>query len=117
MKIRGTETKVAFREALRPWVPGEILDGPKSGFGLPVVTSWFRGHLRGWVEEILLDRRATDRGYFREEAVRLLIEEHASGKADNSQALWQLVMLELWHQEFVDQAPRAESHALSSRGS
>jgi asparagine synthase (glutamine-hydrolysing) len=108
LKIRGTETKVAFREALRPWVPSEILDGPKGGFNLPVVTSWFRGHLRGWVEDILLDRRAIDRGYFRESAIRQLIEEHGSGKADNSQALWQLVMLEMWHREFVDQAPRAQ---------
>ncbi len=110
LKIKGTETKVAFREALRPWVPNEILDGAKSGFGMPVVTEWFRDSLRGWVEDVLLDPRATERGYFDERAVRRLIEDHAARRADNDQAMWSMVMLEMWHREFVDQAPRAHEH-------
>ena len=44
-KVRGRETKVALRGALRGWIPDEVLDAPKRGFRLPL-GDWFRGELR-----------------------------------------------------------------------
>ena len=44
------------------------------------------------------------RGYFRPEAIRLLIDEHVSGRANWHHQLWNLLMLELWHQMFIDGA-------------
>jgi asparagine synthase (glutamine-hydrolysing) len=52
---------------------------------------------------VLLDPVGRDRGYFRAETVESLIEEHVAGIADHSQGIWTLLMLELWHREFVDQ--------------
>ena len=104
-KLRGREKKVALRAALRGWVPDEILDAPKRGFRLPLA-DWFRGELRDYARDVLLDRRALGRGYFREDYVRSLVERHVAGSQDHSQGIWTLLMFELWHQEFVDVAPR-----------
>ena len=103
-KLRGREKKVALRAALRGWVPDEILDAPKRGFRLPLA-DWFRGELRDYARDALLDRRALGRGYFREDYVRRLVERHVAGVQDHSQGIWTLLMFELWHQEFVDVAP------------
>ena len=70
-KLRGREKKVALRAALRGWVPDEVLDAPKRGFRLPLA-DWFRGELRDYARDVLLDRRALGRGYFREDYVRSL---------------------------------------------
>jgi asparagine synthase (glutamine-hydrolysing) len=101
MKVRGREKKVAFRAALRPWLPDEILDRPKQGFSVPLA-EWFRGELRGLAEEVLFDKAAVNRGYFRVPEVRRLLDRHASGAEDNSKGIWALMMLELWHKEVVE---------------
>ena len=108
MKVRRGEKKVALRAALRPWLPDDILDRPKRGFEVPVA-EWLRTELRPFAREILLDGAARRRGWFRHGYVRQLEQRHASGAEDNSKSLWTLLMLELWHQEFVDRPPMTAS--------
>jgi asparagine synthase (glutamine-hydrolysing) len=101
LKVNRLEKKVILREALRDWLPDEVLDRPKRGFGVPLVY-WLRGDLRDWSREILLDAVTTGRGYFRTAAVSEMLERHADGRDDCSMRIWALLMLELWHREFVD---------------
>lgn len=115
MKVKGQEKKVGLRSALRPWLSDEILDRPKRGFEAPVC-EWFRGELRGAVEEVLLDPAATGRGYFREPYVRRLLERHVSGAEDNSKGIWTLLMFELWHRELVDRGSGSSALGGDPRG-
>jgi asparagine synthase (glutamine-hydrolysing) len=100
-KVRGREKKVALRAALRGWIPDEIVDAPKRGFRLPL-GDWFRCELHDYASDVLLDRQAVGRGYFREEYVRDLLQRHNAGVQDHSQGIWSLLMFELWHQTFID---------------
>ena len=36
------------------------------------------------------------------DAVRKLVDEHLHDKQDHAYRLWALLMLELWHREFID---------------
>ena len=63
LKVRGTREEVVLRDALRGWLPDEILDRPKQGFGVPL-GDWLRGDLRDWARDVLLDPATLDRGYF-----------------------------------------------------
>jgi asparagine synthase (glutamine-hydrolysing) len=82
-------------------VPDAVLNGPKQGFRLPL-GEWFRGELREYARDVLLDRRTVERGYFREGDVRSLLDRHAAGVQNHSQGIWTLLILELWHRQFVD---------------
>jgi asparagine synthase (glutamine-hydrolysing) len=86
-------------------LPPAILTRPKMGFGVPV-GEWLRGDLRPLLEDALLSSRATQRGLFQPRAVRDLVDEHVSRRADRTAHIWGLLMLELWFRECVD-APRA----------
>ena len=101
LKVRGGEKKWILREALREWLPADILDRPKQGFSVPL-SSWLRTDLRSWASEILLDPRSLDRGYFNPTAVRGLLDRHAAGTDADAKRVWALVMAELWHREFLD---------------
>lgn len=101
LKVRGGQKKWIFREALRGWLPDEILDRPKQGFSIPV-SDWFRAELRDEVREVLLDERTLARGYFRPAAVHNLLARQAAGVDTASKRVWALFMLEQWHREFVD---------------
>jgi len=100
LKVRGQQKKWILREALRGWLPDDLLDRPKQGFSVPL-SSWLRGDLRTWARDILLDREAVERGYFRRGAVEGLLQRHAAGADEDASRIWALVMLELWHQEFT----------------
>jgi asparagine synthase (glutamine-hydrolysing) len=113
LKVRGRETKVVLRSALRGWVPDEILDAPKRGFRLPL-GDWFRGELRGFTRAVLLDSRSAGRGYFEQSYVRELLDRHAAGVQDHSQGIWTLLMFELWHREFVDEPQVGSPSSASS---
>jgi asparagine synthase (glutamine-hydrolysing) len=108
LKVRGSEKKLILRQALRGWLPDEILDRPKQGFSVPL-SSWLRGELRPWAREVLLDRETLDRGYFDPAAIAGLLDRHADGADDDGKRIWALVMLELWHQEFIDAPAEARS--------
>jgi asparagine synthase (glutamine-hydrolysing) len=112
LKVRGRETKVVLRSALRGWVPDEILDAPKRGFRLPL-GDWLRDDLREFSRDVLLDARAAGRGYFQPSYVRELLDRHERATQDHSQGIWTLLMFELWHREFVD-APQAGSPSSAS---
>jgi asparagine synthase (glutamine-hydrolysing) len=101
VKLHGLTTKHVFKNAMRAWLPDRILNREKMGFGVPI-GDWFRGALREFPGEVLLDPRSLRRGFFREEAVRSLIDRHASGAEDNSNKIWALLQLELWLRTYID---------------
>jgi asparagine synthase (glutamine-hydrolysing) len=103
MKLRGTEKKVVLRDALRGWIPDSILDRPKQGFSVPLA-DWFRGSLSGYAEEVLLDRSARSRDWFKPEAVRDLLVRHRERGEDHSNRIWALIVLETWMREVVEGA-------------
>ena len=103
LKLRGFTTKYILKRALEGLVPHEIIRRKKHGFGVPV-GRWFRTDLKNYVREVLLSPLAMRRGYFKEEALRRLINEHQSGKREHGHRLWALLTLEIWHQVFIDHA-------------
>jgi asparagine synthase (glutamine-hydrolysing) len=62
---------------------------------------WLRNDLRVWVEDLLLDKRTLERGYFNPNVVRKLVSEHMAG-SNNSRKLGVLITLELWHRLVLD---------------
>jgi len=70
------------------------------GFGVPL-EHWFRDELKDCARDVLLDRQTLDRGYFRREAVAGMLADHQQGRFDPSALFCALLVLELWHREWV----------------
>jgi len=100
-------TKTLFKSAMEPYLPAELLYRPKKGFSLPV-DHWFRNELKELAYDVLLSQRATERGLFRQDYVRLLLDEHSSFARDHHTRLWVLLMLELWFQMWIDPPAKTE---------
>jgi asparagine synthase (glutamine-hydrolysing) len=111
MKVRHGQTKYLLKEAMRGILPDTILDRTKQGFGVPI-DRWFREDCRELVHDVLRSSRCCQRGYFRSDGVRQLLDEHMRG-INNGYRLYALLMLELWHREYVDVVDGAthEAHA------
>lgn len=104
MKIEGTRLRAFYKDAMRGFLPDQILSKKKHGFGLPFGV-WLKTHpqLREMVYSNLRDFDA--RRYFKDGFLDDVIERHRSGPASfYGYFIWDLVMLEEWlkrHDEAV----------------
>jgi len=101
LKLQGRRGKQILIETFRDLLPESIQTRRKMGFGVPL-DHWFRHELREMLTDTLLDSRTLGRGYFDPEAVRRLVNEHATSQWDHSSRLWLLLVFELWHRRFID---------------
>jgi asparagine synthase (glutamine-hydrolysing) len=106
LKLRGGESKHLLKAALRGILPDAVLDRPKMGFGAPL-GEWLRGSMKEMLVDTVLSKRALARGYFKPAAVRAMVDAHMAGSNDYHYILWDMLMLERWHQVFIDRLPGA----------
>ncbi|MEW5767419.1 MAG: asparagine synthase (glutamine-hydrolyzing) [bacterium] len=100
LKLKGDNSKYIFKKAVRPYLSPTILERGKMGFSIPA-DIWFRKDLKGMTEDILFDSKTLNRGYFNSRFLHKMWRDHQSGLKNYGQHLWALLMLEMWHREFV----------------
>jgi asparagine synthase (glutamine-hydrolysing) len=104
-KQHGTQRKRLLRDALARHISPELFKRPKMGFTAPI-PAWLRGELSEFTSDTLLSDASRQRGIVDPRSVESLIQRHRDGE-DHTRGLWTLLMLELWHQQFVDKSASA----------
>ena len=93
-KLAGGDGKHLFKQALKPFLPDDIMYRPKQGFSIPL-SQWFRGPLREKYQREVLGESMTDSGLFNNDYLSQLLQQHDSGLRDNSVVMWELLMFAL----------------------
>jgi asparagine synthase (glutamine-hydrolysing) len=100
-KIYKKEPKYILKKVAESFLPKSIIYRPKAAFGAPI-RSWISKDLRGMVDELLSKEVIEKRGILNFGAVKKLIEDDRRGVEDNAYQIYQLITLELWFREFLD---------------
>jgi asparagine synthase (glutamine-hydrolysing) len=100
MKVRWGQKKLILRKALRGIVPDAILDGPKTGFGVPY-GYWLRGPLSEYMRSVLLDDSNAAADLFDRKAVEVVVDEHVAGTHNHQFLLYKLLNLALWRRFYL----------------
>jgi asparagine synthase (glutamine-hydrolysing) len=95
MKYYNGLGKQPLRQILYKYVPKELIERPKQGFGMPV-GDWLREPLRDWAEALLNEERLRKEGFFNPEPIRQKWLEHLSGQRNWEHSLWIILMFQLW---------------------
>lgn len=97
-KIDGRTTKAALKTAARGSLPDAIIDRPKGVFSAPL-RAWIGRDLRELVDDVLLHGQLVGSGFLRRGAVQTLVDEDRAGHEDRAKQVWQLLNMELWHEQ------------------
>jgi len=98
-KLRGTQLRYFFKQALRGFLPDEIITKQKQGFGLPFGV-WLQTHkpLREIAADSLNDLKSRD--IIRSDFIDRLLDQHLHEHAGyHGTMVWLLMMLEYWFKQ------------------
>jgi asparagine synthase (glutamine-hydrolysing) len=98
MKVQGNTGKRPLRQLLHRYVPKELVERPKQGFGVPI-HEWLRGPMRPWAEELLSESRLKQEGFFSPAPIRQKWSEHVSGRRNWQAQMWGVLMFQAWLEE------------------
>jgi asparagine synthase (glutamine-hydrolysing) len=99
LKLKGTKLRYFFKEALRGFLPEEIIAKQKHGFGLPFGV-WLQHHkpLQTLASDSLSDLKS--RNIIRADFIDKLLGQHLGEHAGyHGTMVWVLMMLEQWYRQ------------------
>lgn len=91
-KVRGGVNKYLLRQLAYRYVPREILDRPKMGFGVPMA-EWLRTDLKGWADDLFADVQTMKKIGLDHSQVMSVWKDHKSGCRDAQGCLWSILIL------------------------
>lgn len=94
MKIEGFKTKSLLREIAKDFLPKEIIDRPKMGFGIPL-ERWLENNLKDYVNEYISPQRIK-----REKILNYPMVEELIKRRDSS-FIWKLLLFEVWKEKWL----------------
>ena len=95
LKYRNGKSKWILRKILKNYVPENLTDRPKKGFGIPL-NDWLRGPLRDWAENLLSEKKLKNEGFFNPKLIRNKWEDYISNKNESHYDLWNVLMFQSW---------------------
>jgi asparagine synthase (glutamine-hydrolysing) len=95
LKFKEKQGKWILRQLLYRYVPKELVDRPKSGFGIPL-DAWLREPLRDWAEALLNVTRLRQEGFLNPLPIQKKWKEHLSGKRNWGYHLWDVLVFQSW---------------------
>ena len=94
-KIKRNETKWLLKKAMEGCLPREIIYRSKTGFGSPI-KKWVEGNMAMIIKEELSGKKIDTLGVFDSNEVQYLLDEHYTGRRDNSYTIWTIYAISVW---------------------
>jgi asparagine synthase (glutamine-hydrolysing) len=94
-KMNGVGGKSILKKLLARFVPPELTERPKTGFGVPL-TKWVGGALRGWVDDCTSLARLQRQDYLRPQEVARVRQKAFQGDEYYAHKLWYICQFQSW---------------------
>lgn len=99
MKLQGSKGKLLLKDFLSQYIPRELFERPKMGFGVPI-GDWIREPLRDWAEDLLSEHKLKQGNLLQPQLIRKYWHEHQTGQRNWQYPLWCILMLQSWREYY-----------------
>tara|TARA_B100000575_G_C22495265_1_gene325491 strand:- start:128 stop:508 length:381 start_codon:yes stop_codon:yes gene_type:complete len=87
--------KNLFKEILKKYVPKELINNKKIGFGAPV-DFLIKGDLKSWAIDLLSKENLSKNYIQNTDIIQKKLSDHLSGKKNHRDAIWNLIIFQNW---------------------
>lgn len=101
LKIKNKNKKYLLKQIVHNYVPKELMDRPKMGFGVPVFT-WLRNELKYYTDEYMSEKDFKKHGLFKIEAVQIILQRFFKGDKNFDALFWYLLIFQMWYKRWMD---------------
>jgi len=99
-KYHNGSKKYILKQIVYKYIPKEMMDRKKMGFGIPV-EKWLSNELKGLVKEYLSEKALNDHKLFKAESIHQLTLSFFNGRTDLYLKIWHLLMFQMWYQRWM----------------
>ncbi|AYO56923.1 asparagine synthase (glutamine-hydrolyzing) [Chryseobacterium sp. 6424] len=100
-KYRAGEKKYLLKQIVHQYVPANIMERPKMGFGVPV-KSWLENALSEKLDYYLSEAFITRQNIFSYPEITGMRDRIISGKDKHYQKLWYMLMFQMWYEKWMN---------------
>jgi asparagine synthase (glutamine-hydrolysing) len=100
-KYHQGQKKYILKQIVHKYIPKEIMERPKMGFGIPV-ESWLSHELKDLVMEYLSEKRLKSHNLFHIAQVKKLTDDYFSGRTEKYLKIWHLLMFQMWYEKWME---------------
>jgi asparagine synthase (glutamine-hydrolysing) len=101
LKIINGNKKYLLKQIVNDYVPKEIMERPKMGFGVPVF-KWLRNDLNFYADEYMKEKDFGKHGLFKTQAIQNIMNRFFSGDKNYDNLFWYLLMFQMWYKKWMD---------------
>ena len=99
-KYHQGQKKYILKQIVHKYIPKEIMERPKMGFGIPI-ESWLKNELRDLLRENLSEANLQKNNLFNITAVQKLLNDFFAGRTESHVKLWYLLMFQMWYNRWM----------------
>lgn len=101
LKIKNGVKKYLLKQIVNDYVPKELMERPKMGFGVPVF-GWLRKDLKYYAEEYMSAKDFDKHGLFKKEAIQKIMKHFFEGDENYNNLFWYLLIFQMWYKKWME---------------
>ncbi len=93
--------KFIIKEIVHKYLPREMMDRPKMGFGIPIA-AWLKKELKPFVDHYFEEGFITKQNIFRNNEIQRIKNSFYQGKIERAEKIWYLLMFQMWYDKWMN---------------
>jgi asparagine synthase (glutamine-hydrolysing) len=94
------QKKYILKEIVHQYIPKEIMERPKMGFGIPI-EDWLNTEFKEKVAYYFSEAYVAKQNIFNLAAVKQVVESFYAGKKEKAEKIWYLLMFQMWYDKWM----------------
>jgi len=100
-KYNNGTKKFIIKEIVHKYIPKEMMDRPKMGFGIPI-SKWLQNELKPFVDQYFDEAFIQKQNIFNNEVIQRIKKSFYQGKIERAEKIWYLLMFQMWYDKWMN---------------